>query len=1035
MSHHPTCFQQIFCCASGDAPPTPSDTPPPGLSWDSDNALDPASPQPADKSPRRGLVAERERESMTVGVPAEIDEAEFRVAVTPDGVRELRKAGFNVVVEAGAGEKSGFDDGEYQSAGARLGGSPDEAFATDVVMKVRPPAANAALGRHEADMLVEGRSLLLCGIHPERSGALMQRLSERRVTVVALNKAPRGSAYDVDTSTAAIAGYNAIVEAAAVLHRPFSGPPPVQVLVIGSGAAAVSAARAARGLGATVRVLYWKAREEMEELAKEGCQLKQLKVGGDGAALLAELSQQLRACSVVVSAAGSRTFPIISTADLGLVAPGGVVVDIGGGAGGDVHSGSGPPGVTVIRGDELLRKKPRQVSVEWSRCAVTLLLRLSPPGDPRLFGVDLRSVEGKHCVLQYCTDERVLKLVPSRSTRHRRWLRRRSVPVREEGEKEAEEEADGTTLTWWGIVSIASPEWPLITLGCVLTVVKVPFSLAVPHFAAAATGALFHKKRATALWSIKALIVCGVVEMGIGMVASVVMVSAQQRVVRRVRGDLFHNLMSQDGGFFDSVATGVLASRLEVDTAEMASDLTWVFSSSLDSTARIVGITVYMLAFSPQLAVIVVSAVPVAGAITYFFAPVIQSTHKELQTKLAGATDVSAEVFTEVNTVTAAGTEEYETRRYRRETEKVYDASMNAIVVTTAYTQSTDLTFLITHAMTLLAGVGLVMSGTMEPTALITFSSYQAQFRASVLNLFDIVSSFARTTGAGARVWLLLHRKPAPCAHPDVGSLIPETPRGAVSFKNVSFVYASRPGVSVLKGLSFEAPAGEVTAIVGHTGSGKSTVLGLLKRRYAAGEGEVSIDGINVMDICPGWMKRKVAVVSQEPALLGGSVAHNILYTAFSEDPDLESRIAKDAVLRAEWYARIQRAAERAGAWDFIQALPHGLGTEVGERGKALSGGQKQRVAIARALLLDPALLLMDEATSALDAESERAVTDTITSGILGCTVVLIAQRPGAVRGATNVVVMDQGEVVEQGPPSSLQSEVGRSMAGGGKTV
>eukprot|EP00660_Eupelagonema_oceanica_P006299 gene6299-4034_t len=221
------------------------------------------------------------------------------------------------------------------------------------------------------------------------------------------------------------------------------------------------------------------------------------------------------------------------------------------------------------------------------------------------------------------------------------------------GERDAE---DPEPISWWGLCGIAKPEAPLIIAGCVLTVIRVPFSLMVPHYAAMATGALFKHNAAKAHRAVVALIYCGFADLVISNFGSIVFSLAQQRVIRRVRNELFENLLRQETAFHDGIPSGALASRLEVDTAQMAADITWVFSSILDSSARVVGITVYMWIFSPELAAITFAAIP---------------------NHLASANDVSSEVFGQASTVTGSGTQQFEGQRYSRETDKVYSASVD----------------------------------------------------------------------------------------------------------------------------------------------------------------------------------------------------------------------------------------------------------------------------------------------------------------------------------------------------------------------
>eukprot|EP01065_Artemidia_motanka_P040739 TRINITY_DN5158_c0_g1_i1.p1 TRINITY_DN5158_c0_g1~~TRINITY_DN5158_c0_g1_i1.p1 ORF type:complete len:1047 (+),score=387.79 TRINITY_DN5158_c0_g1_i1:76-3216(+) len=1012
----------LFCCEPRDKTVSADVA---GVSWGDTASDSESSETAARKSVQPALLHLRDRKDTSIGVPAEIEEGECRVAVVPAGVRALREAGFSVLVESGAGSRAGFTDDSYRAAGATVCELPDQVFEADVVMKVRAPAPNAALGRHEVELLSRGKGVLVCALDPDRQGPLISRLEEHRVLTFSITRTDRGGPFDVSAATANVAGYHGVLEAATRLQRPFGV---AKVLVLGCGAAAVSAARTAAGLGASVRVAAWKCppptRESLEKL---GCSVSSIDpprppgASADVDKARESIAALCTASNVVVSAAGDGALHLIPEAAVRRMAAGSVVVDIAAGAGGDVEAVSAPvPGVHLYRMTDLHARRAQESAEAWSNCVVAFALHLTPPGDDdgSRFGINLASPQLRRCAVQGTSDAGVVMKTAPRRT-HRRWLRRRQIPFQSAGADEEDEEE----ITWWGVVMLAEPEWPLISCGLFLTVLKVPFSLAVPHFTAAAAAALFHKQRGPAMFAVKAWVVCAVAELVIGTTAGLVAVAAQQRVVRRVRCELFDNLVRQEAAFFDAVPTGALASRLEVDTAEMASELNWIFSSTLDSICRIAGIGVYMMVFSPGLAAITLCAIPFTGVLTLVFSKLIRENKMKLQGDLAHANDVSAEVFSQSATVSNSGTTAYEGRRYTAAAGSVFQTSMRQAYYDTSFSSSTDAVFLVSSAMVLIAGVEMVMVGEITAKEVIVFTSYQGQFRSSVLNLFDVVSSLARSVGAGARVWKLMHRQPAECARSLPDAVFPEAAHGSISVRDVEFTYASRPDAPVLRGVSFEVPAGATVAIVGASGSGKSTLSGLLKRRYDVDSGEIRVDGVPLTMLAPAWVQQRVALVEQEPALLSGTVAHNILYPALSERPDLEECMEDDEMLRAKWMAKVRCAAERSGAAEFIDRLPDGFATEVGERGAALSGGQKQRIAIARALVMDPCLLVLDEATSALDADSEASVTASLSEHGQSTTMLVIAQRLSTVRKADLIIVMHNGVVVEQGTHEVLKDK------------
>jgi len=226
---------------------------------------------------------------------------------------------------------------------------------------------------------------------------------------------------------------------------------------------------------------------------------------------------------------------------------------------------------------------------------------------------------------------------------------------------------------------------------------------------------------------------------------------------------------------------------------------------------------------------------------------------------------------------------------------------------------------------------------------------------------------------------------------------------GNIELKDVRFAYPSRPNVIVTKGMSIKIPAGKVTALVGPSGCGKSSIIGMLQRFYDPLSGEITLDGINTKLMNVSWLRHQMGLVSQEPVLFAGTIASNIGY-------------GKDEATQEE----IEQAARAANAHNFIVNFPDGYRTEVGERGVQLSGGQKQRIAIARAIIRNPKILLLDEATSALDTESERVVQEALDSVQVGRTTIVIAHRLSTIKDADNILVIDEGTVVEQGSHSEL---------------
>jgi len=311
-------------------------------------------------------------------------------------------------------------------------------------------------------------------------------------------------------------------------------------------------------------------------------------------------------------------------------------------------------------------------------------------------------------------------------------------------------------------------------------------------------------------------------------------------------------------------------------------------------------------------------------------------------------------------------------------------------------------------------GGSLVLDGVMSAGALVSFMLYQQSLSASFQALGDVFSALSAAVGAADKVVELINKKPA---FEETGSEEPDTFVGQLELRDVSFFYPARPSSMVLSNFNLTVQPGEVVALVGPSGGGKSSIVKLLERQYLPSSGAVLVDGRDLGSYQSGWLKRKMALVSQEPVLYARSIKRNIIYGMMTDDGVPESEVPTQE--------EIEEAARLANAHDFICTLPEQYDTECGERGVQLSGGQKQRLAIARALVRRPSVLLLDEATSALDADSEAVVQEALDRTMVGRTVLVIAHRLSTVQGADRIVVIKKGTVVEMGTHEDLLDRQG----------
>ncbi|XP_016018842.2 ATP-binding cassette sub-family B member 10, mitochondrial [Rousettus aegyptiacus] len=488
------------------------------------------------------------------------------------------------------------------------------------------------------------------------------------------------------------------------------------------------------------------------------------------------------------------------------------------------------------------------------------------------------------------------------------------------------------------------------------------------------------------------------------------MQTSGQRIVNRLRVSLFTAILRQEVAFFDKTHTGELVNRLSADTVLLGRSVTENLSDGLRAMAQASVGTAMMFFVSPHLAAFVLSVVPPVSVLAVLYGRYLRKLSKRTQDSLAQATQLAEERIGSIRTVRAFGKETAEIERYTSRVQGVMQLARRAALAQAGFFGATGLSGNLILLSVLYKGGLLMGSAHMTVGELSSFLMYAFWVGLSIAGLSSFYSELMRGLGAGGRLWELLERRPG---LPFDGGVVLQQPgfRGALQFRNVHFAYPTRPEAPVFRDFSLSVPAGAVTALVGASGSGKSTVVSLLLRLYDPGAGTISLDGHDIRQLNPAWLRSKIGTVSQEPTLFSCSIAENIAYGA--DDP---------ASVTA---AQVERVADVANAAAFIRSFPQGFGTVVGEKGVLLSGGQKQRIAVARALLKNPKILLLDEATSALDAENEHLVQEALDRLMEGRTVLVIAHRLSTIRNADVVAVLDQGRIAEYGRHEDLLANPG----------
>jgi ATP-binding cassette subfamily B protein len=480
-----------------------------------------------------------------------------------------------------------------------------------------------------------------------------------------------------------------------------------------------------------------------------------------------------------------------------------------------------------------------------------------------------------------------------------------------------------------------------------------------------------------------------------------------ERVVADIRKAVFANVLGLSPQFFEVTRTGEVLSRMTADTTLIQTVVGSSVSLALRNLVTLTGGLALMFITSFKLALLVVGAVVVVMLPMLLFGRWVRKLSRASQDSVADTSARASETLNAVSTVQAFTQENYERTAFSAAVERAFDYARSRTLARAILTAVAFFTVIASLATIALVGLHDMIEGHMTGGALLKFIIYGGLVAGGVGALSEVWGDLQRAAGACERLMELLHEVPA-IAAPARPLALPEKSSGAVRFENVTFHYPSRPNFKALNDFSLDVAGGQAVALVGPSGAGKSTVFQLMLRFFEAQSGSVRFDGIDVTQLDPVALRQKIAVVSQEPVIFSGTIAANIRYGR--ED-------AGDAQVRA--------AADAAAASEFIDRLPNGFDTLVGERGITLSGGQRQRLAIARAILRDAPLLLLDEATSALDAENERLVQTALNNLMVGRTTLVIAHRFSTIQRLERIVVLDEGRVVAQGSHAEL-------MAGGG---
>ncbi|KAL7880489.1 hypothetical protein SRHO_G00027430 [Serrasalmus rhombeus] len=474
--------------------------------------------------------------------------------------------------------------------------------------------------------------------------------------------------------------------------------------------------------------------------------------------------------------------------------------------------------------------------------------------------------------------------------------------------------------------------------------------------------------------------------------------------IRRVKLQLFGCLVRQDVGFFEVTKTGDITSRLSTDTTLMARAVALNVNVLLRTLIKTIGMLYLMFSLSWKLTLLMLMETPLTGLLQNIYDTHYQRLSKEVQDSMARTNDAAGETVSGIRTVKSFNSEQSESCRYDDRLMDTHTLKTRRDTVRAVYLLVRRLVDLGMQVAMLHYGRQFIQYGQMTTGNLVSFILYQSNLGQNIRTLIYIFGDMLNSVGAAGKVFEYLDRKPEVSTD---GTLQSEKLKGHVSFQKLNFSYPTRPDHNVLKDFSLELKPGQMTALVGISGGGKSTCVSLLQRFYQPQDGQILLDGQPLQNYEHKYLHSRIAVVGQEPVLFSGTVKDNIAYGL--SNCSLES---------------IQEAARKANAHDFICELQKGYDTDVGERGRLLGSSQKQRIAIARALIRQPQVLLLDEITSFLDAKSEQAIQD-VLANCPNQTLMVIAHRLKTIEKADQIIVIDQGTVLEQGTHQELMEKKG----------
>jgi ABC-type multidrug transport system fused ATPase/permease subunit len=493
---------------------------------------------------------------------------------------------------------------------------------------------------------------------------------------------------------------------------------------------------------------------------------------------------------------------------------------------------------------------------------------------------------------------------------------------------------------------------------------------------------------------------------GLGVARAVLMygrrmISGRQAlaVEMDLRQGLYSHLVRLSFGFYDRHQTGQLMSRATVDLQGVRFFLGYGLIFFFQNVLTVVFVTGVLFVFEWKLALVALAITPILVALAYRYSHVAHPTLREVQQKLADVATVAEENIVGVHVVKSFAQEPKEQDKFRSRSETLFDETIRANRQRALYVPLISWVPLVAQAAVLLLGARMVTSGELSVGGFVAFNLYLGMLVMPLRSLGMWIGQAQRATASGERIFQVIDEPEEIADRPEATDL--PSGGGEIRFEDVGFEYM--PGRPVLEGIDLDVPSGRTIALIGHTGSGKTTLTSLVPRFYDVTSGRLSIDGADVRDVNLHSLRREIGVISQDTFLFSATVRENITFGA----PDLSDE-------------EVEHVARLAQAHEFIEGLPDGYETVIGERGITLSGGQRQRLAIARAIAIDPRILILDDATASVDASTEARIRLGLREAMKGRTTLIIAHRLSTISLADEIVVVDGGRIAARGTHDDL---------------